>query len=91
MIIEAVLLVLALLFLGVIVLLVILAAACMWSEIMGPEFDELGNINECVGCRMDGETCRGCAYNPEYWNGRQYIGPSRKELYRIRRDWRRRP
>lgn len=62
----------------------ILAIVSLVLVIAAPSFDEFGQINECIGCPMN--ACRACRFNPEYWDGTKYIGPSRWELARIRKE-----
>ena len=62
----------------------ILAIVSLMLVIVAPSFDEFGQINECIGCPMN--TCRACRFNPEYWDGTKYIGPSRRELARMRKE-----
>ena len=62
----------------------ILAIVALVLVIMAPSFDEFGQINECAGCPLD--DCRACRFNPEYWDGTKYIGPSRRELVRMRKE-----
>lgn len=62
--------------------------AALLIKMFGPSFDQQGNINECVGCKKLGGAdlgCYGCRYNPRYWDGFFYKGPSRKTLRRIRK------
>lgn len=69
----------------IVIVLVALAAfgiRCMF----GPGFDEYGYITECIGCPHAGEYCRGCRYNPEYWDHTKYTGPSHRELRRLRKE-----
>lgn len=62
---------------------IVFSAAC----IFGTEFDEFGEIHECVGCRgWERSCCEGCRQNPKYWNKTKYIGPSRRKLRKIRRE-----
>lgn len=68
----------AVVFVAVLVLLI-------WYS-LPPGFNEYGDINECIGCPHSGEYCRGCRYNPEYWDRTTYTGPSRRELKRIRKE-----
>lgn len=50
-----------------------------------PEFKH-GEIHECVGCRgAEHQDCPGCRYNPKYWDGMTYTGPTRRELKKLRR------
>ena len=62
----------------------VLAIVALVLVIVAPSFDEFGQINECIGCPMN--TCRACRFNPEYWDGTKYIGPSRLELARMRQE-----
>lgn len=68
----------AVVFVAVLVLLI-------WYA-LSPGFNEYGDINECIGCPHSGEYCRGCRYNPEYWDHTTYTGPSRRELKRLRKE-----
>lgn len=71
----------------------VVTAAAFFRVLTAPSFNSVGEINECVGCMgcyaeaEDGTEVhkqrKGCRYNPEYWRGYEYIGPSRKELKRI--------
>ncbi|MEY8330104.1 hypothetical protein AALB81_12395 [Lachnospiraceae bacterium 48-33] len=62
---------------------------------ISPSFNSLGEINECVGCNgctyKDGENYihiqrKGCKYNPDYWDGYKYKGPSYRELKRLAKE-----
>lgn len=63
---------------------IFLAIVALVLEMKAPSFDEYGQINECIGCPS--YKCPACRYNPEYWDGTTYKGPSRRELARIRRE-----
>ena len=68
----------------VVLLPVVTACAFLLCLVFGTEFRN-GEIHECVGCRGDElKECPGCRYNPEYWDGMTYTGPSRRELKRLR-------
>lgn len=54
--------------------------------IFGPSFNEYDEINECIGCQSPENWCRGCKYNPEYWDRTTYKGPSSRELRKIRKE-----
>ena len=54
--------------------------------IFGPSFNEYDEINECIGCQSPENWCRGCKYNPEYWDRTTYKGPSGRELRIIRKE-----
>lgn len=54
--------------------------------IFGPSFNEYDEINECIGCQSPENWCRGCKYNPEYWDRTTYKGPSGRELRKIRKE-----
>lgn len=72
----------------VVLLPVVAACAFLLCLVFGTEFRN-GEIHECVGCR-GGELkeCSGCRYNPEYWDGMTYTGPSRRDLKRLRKEQR---
>jgi hypothetical protein len=78
--------VIALFFTALLLFLVIFLAGFAICCIFGPSFDEYGHINECIGCPHAGDDCRGCRHNPEYWDRTEYIGPSRRELKRLRKE-----
>lgn len=62
------------------------AGLLLLLTIFGPSFDEYGQINECIGCRgCNMQNRKDCRYNPEYWRGPEYIGPSRKELQKLKK------
>lgn len=72
---------------GAIVALVLIAGAVLTACFaFSPSFDEFGQINECIGCQGNdpAHDCRPCRYNPDYWDGTTYIGPSRRELKNIK-------
>ncbi len=79
---------------AIVVVIVIVAAFALiafslfsMSVMFGPGFDDFGENHECVGCRgWELKECRGCRYNPEYWDGMTYKGPSRRELRRLRKE-----
>lgn len=54
--------------------------------IFGPSFNSYDEINECIGCQSPESWCRGCKYNPEYWDLTTYKGPSGRELRKIRKE-----
>lgn len=58
----------------------------LFLAMTAPSFDSCGEINECIGCPAMGhdDYCKKCKFNPEYWNGYNYIGPSNKELRRMK-------
>lgn len=72
---------------AIIVLTVAAVAVFGLRCIFGPSFNTYGEINECAGCQgqKDG-LCPGCRYNPEYWEHTKYIGPSRRELKKLRKE-----
>ena len=68
---------------GAVVALALIAGTVLTAcFVFAPSFDEFGQINECIGCPV--YNCRACRYNPDYWNGTTYIGPSRRELRKIK-------
>lgn len=75
---------------AVCLLFLLIVGAVAAAYLSFPSFDEHGQINECIGCgyarHQENETgyCRGCRYNPEYWKGTAYIGPSRTDLEKLR-------
>lgn len=73
------------------VVLALVAAAVVsvvFIWIFGPSFNEYDEINECIGCQNPENWCRGCEYNPEYWDRTTYKGPSSRELRKIRKETR---
>ena len=67
---------------AIVALALIVGAVLAACFCLSQSFDEFGEINECIGCPYD--DCRACRYNPNYWNGTTYIGPSRRELRKIK-------
>lgn len=61
---------------AMIVIIIVASAVFGICTIFMPSFNSYDEINECPGCR----------YNPEYWDGMKYKGPSRRELRRIRKE-----
>lgn len=73
----------------VLLLIAAIVLAFMFCLIFGTEFRN-GEIHECVGCRgNEHEECKSCKYNPEYWEGMTYTGPSSHELKKLKKNRRR--
>ena len=72
---------------GAIIALALIAGAVLTAiYVFSPSFDEYWEINECIGCPAQDRCCRSCRFNPEYWSGTTYIGPSRRELKKIKKS-----
>ena len=70
------------------VVVAVAVALVVLGCIFGPSFNEYDEINECIGCQSPENWCRGCEYNPEYWDRTTYKGPSSRELRKIRKETR---
>ncbi len=69
-----------------ILLLTAFVILLVWS-IRKPPFDGSGHIRACEGCGGCSVTWqRGCRFNPEYWDGKTYIGPSRRARRALQRS-----
>lgn len=77
-------------------ILIITITAIIITISLSPTFNDYGEINECVGCNgcaicdINGniigyEDDLSCKYNPKYWQGYKYIGPSNKELRKLKK------
>lgn len=72
---------------ALIVIIIVASAVFGICTIFMPSFNSYDEINECPGCQgWKTNYCPGCRYNPEYWDGMKYKGPSRRELRRIRKE-----